>query len=148
VAHPAPAPPPYLFASDADGEEMAALFDPSDPRYTSNSAFAWRLLRDAGWSMPYADTDALASSADFTTERTAAVGDLALYYDRDRPYHVGVVESEETVVSATLNGGIRRTPFAAFAGEIRYRRPVATAMSTPTAAPAPKRAPKRQRRTP
>ena len=68
------------------------------------------------------------SAPDFSTERTAEIGDLALYYDGDRPYHVGVVESDETVVSATLNGGIRRTPFGAFAGEIRYRRPVAAAM--------------------
>ena len=142
----APAPVPHLFASEADAEALAALLDPADPRYTSNSALAWRLLRDAGWSIPYADTAGLASASDFTIERTAEVGDLVLYYDGDQPYHVGVVESEETVVSATLNGGIRRTPFAAFAGEIKYRRPIATAMSTPTAAPPPTRPPKPSRR--
>jgi hypothetical protein len=141
----APAPPPHLFASEADAEALAALLDPVDPRYTSNSAFAWRLLRDAGWSIPPADTAGFASSPDFTAERTAEVGDLVLYYDGDQPYHVGVVESEETVVSATLNGGLRRTPFAAFPGEIRYRRPIATAMSAPTAAPAPTRAGERSR---
>ena len=139
----APAQPPHLFASDVDAEAIAALLEPSDARYLSNSAFAWRMLRDAGWAIPYADTAALASAADFTSERTAEVGDLALFYAGDQPYHVAVVESEETIVSSTLNGGIRRTPFAAFAGEIRYRRPVATARATPTAEPAP---PARKRR--
>lgn len=131
----APAPPPHVFASEADGEALAALLDPEASPYLSDSAFAWRLLRGAGWAIPYADTTALATASDFTPERSAEVGDLVLYFDGDQPYHVGIVESEDTIVSATLNGGIRRTPFGAFAGEIRYRRPVATAKATPTAAP-------------
>ena len=131
----APAPPPYLFASEADDETLAALLAPDGSSYLSNSAFVWRMLRSVGWTMPYADTAGLASSPDFTSERTAEVGDLVLYYDGEQPYHVGLVESEETIVSATLNGGIRRTPFGAFAGEIRYRRPVASAMATPTPLP-------------
>jgi hypothetical protein len=132
-----PAPPPHVFASEADAETLAALLDPESTQYLSNSAFVWRMLRDAGWTIPYADSAALATASDFAPERTAEVGDLALYFDGDQPYHVGIVESDATIISATLNGGIRRTPFGAFAGEIRYRRPIATARATPTAEPRP-----------
>jgi hypothetical protein len=131
----APAPPPYVFETDADADALAALLEPGGSSYLSNSAFAWRMLRDAGWTVPYVGTAGLANAAEFTVERTAEVGDLALYFDGEQPYHVGIVESEDTIVSATLNGGIRRTPFGAFAGEIRYRRPLASARATPTAEP-------------
>ena len=133
----APAPPPYIFESDADPDALAALLDPASPSYLSNSAFAWHMLRDAGWAVAYADTTDLGGATDFTVERSAEVGDLALYYAGDQPYHVGIVESEDSVVSATLNGGIRRAPFGTFAGEIRYLRPVATVRSTPVAEPKP-----------
>jgi len=130
-----PPPPPYVFESEADAERLASLLDPANDGYLSNSGFIWRLLRDAGWEIPHADTDALPRATGFRAERSANVGDLALYYDRDTPYHVAMVESDDRVVSATLNGGLRRTPFGAFAGEIRYLRPVKTSPSpgvTPT----------------
>ena len=142
----APAPPPYVFASNADDTTMAALLGPDAPEYMSNSAFVWRMLRDAGWTVPYADVATLATAPEFSTERTAEVGDVVLYYDGDQPYHAGIVESDHTVVSVTLNGGIRRTPFASFAGELRYRRPIATNVPTPTPEPRPA-AHKRHRRT-
>ncbi len=148
-----PAPPPYIFENMADAPVLAGLLDPGSGDYVSDSAFVWRMLRDAGWPLDYADVATLASSDAFTTERTAQVGDVAIYYDRDQPYHVGIVESDEAMVSATLNGGIRRTPFGAFAGEVRYRRPIATSPAltwdepTPTLPPAPpKRHPKRRPR--
>ena len=139
----APASPPYLFASGADASALAALLDPAGSTYLSNSAFAWRMLRDAGWAIDYAATPTLATAPGFTPERSAQVGDLVLYVDRDQPYHVGIVESDDTVVSATLNGGIRRTPFGSFAWEFRYLRPGAVSVSeepTPTpSTPRPKR---------
>ncbi len=46
-----------------------------------------------------------------------------------------MVDSDDSVVSATLNGGLRRTPFGAFAGEIRYLRPVSDADLPPTPTP-------------
>jgi hypothetical protein len=141
----APAPPPYLFASSADASALAALLDPAGSTYLSNSAFAWRMLRDADWAIDYATVPALPTAPGFTVERSAQVGDLALYYDGDQPYHVGIVESDDTVVSATLNGGIRRTPFGSFAGEIRYLRPVAVSLAEePTPTP-PRPRPKRRR---
>jgi hypothetical protein len=142
----APALPPHVYDSKADGEALVALLSPDESPYVSNSAFVWRMLRSAGWLIAYATTEDLAISADYTTARTAEVGDLVLYFDGERPYHVGIAESEDTVVSATLNGGIRRTPYGAFAGEIRYRRPIAAVMETatpdPNATPTPK--PKRK----
>lgn len=148
----APAPPPYIFASEADDAALAALLDPEKSTYLSNSAFAWRLLRGAGWEVAYADTVALATDSELTNERTAQVGDMVLYFDGDSPYHVGIVESDDSIVSATLNGGIRRTEFGAFAGEIQYRRPIASAAATPTVTsrpgpPAKKRGGSKRRKT-
>ncbi|MEO8604918.1 MAG: hypothetical protein ABI629_20290 [bacterium] len=134
----APPPPPYVFESDADGDALAALLDPANGRYLSNSGLVWALLRDAGWERPHANTTALPETPGFSAQRSANVGDLALYYDHGVPYHVAVVESDDSVVSSTLNGGLRRTPFAAFAGEIRYLRPVnseTSAAARQTAAP-------------
>jgi hypothetical protein len=130
-----PPAPPYVFESQADPDALRALLDPDDSPYLSASALVSRLLRGAEWEIPYTDVASLASSPHFAPQRTAEIGDLALYYDGDRPYHVAMIDSDETVVSATLNGGIRRTPFGAFAGEIRYRRPVV--LRVPTRGPTP-----------
>jgi len=141
----APAPPPYVFESEVDPDALATLLDPNDPNYLSASAFVWRMLRDSGWTMPYADTAGLGTSTDFTSERSAEIGDLALYYDGEQPYQVGIVDSEDTIVCSTLNGGIRRVPFAAFAGEIRYRRPIAALIATPTPEPTKKERARRRK---
>lgn len=145
-----PPPPPYIFASQADADALAELLSPDSETYQSNSAFVWRLLRDAGFDVPYADTRDLPLSFGLRPERTANIGDLALFYSQGEPYHVGVVESDEGVVSATLNAGLRRTPFSAFAGEIRYLRPVSESdlPATPTAPPTPKPTPKPARAKP
>jgi hypothetical protein len=152
----APAPPPYIFESEADGAALGELLDPANQRYISNSGLVWSLLRDAGWDRPHANTAQLPTTPGYSAQRTANIGDLALYYDHGVPYHVGIVDSDDTIVSSTLNGGVRRTPFGAFAGEIRYLRPVdsdetaapptaAARDATPAAAaavsPAPERTP-------
>lgn len=135
----APAPPPYIFESDADGAALGELLDPANQRYVSNSGLVWSLLRDAGWDRPHANTRQLPDTPGFSAQRTANIGDLALYYDRGVPYHVGIVDSDDSIVSSTLNGGVRRTPFGAFAGEIHYLRPVDSdetgAPRTPAAPP-------------
>jgi hypothetical protein len=128
----APPLPPYVFESQADPDALRALLDPNGSAYVSAPALVSQLLRGADWEIPYADVAELATAPGFVPVRTAEVGDLALYYDGERPYHVGMVESEDAIVSSTLNGGIRRTPFGAFAGEIRYRRPLPGAAATPT----------------
>lgn len=138
-----PPPPPFVFESQADVDALVALLAPQGSPYTSNSAFVWHLLRDAGFTLPYSDVIDLPTAYGLRPERSANVGDLAVYYGAGTPYHVGMVESDEGIVSATLNGGLRRTPFGAFAGEIRYLRPVSDAdlAATPAATAAPTRSP-------
>lgn len=131
-----PPPPPYVFASQADPDALVALLKPDDSPYQSDSAFVWHLLRSAGFDLPYADTADLPTAFGLRPERTANVGDLAVYYANGAPYHVGLVESDDGIVSQTLNGGLRRTPFGAFAGEVRYLRPVSDADLPPTPTPA------------
>lgn len=135
-----PPPPPYVFESQADAEAMVALLAPEGSPYTSNSAFVWQQLREAGFTLPYADVIDLPTAFGLRPERSANIGDLALFYNAGVPYHVGLVESDEGVVSATLNGGLRRTPFGAFAGEIRYLRPVSDAdtAATPSSTGSPR----------
>lgn len=128
-----PPPPPYVFASQADAQALATLLSPDDSPYLSNSAFTWRLLRDAGWELSHSNTADLPTAAGYRAERTANIGDLVLYYAGDTPYHVAMVDADDSVVSSTLNGGIRRTPFGAFAGEIRYLRPSRVPPPTPGA---------------
>ncbi|MGD9764045.1 MAG: hypothetical protein AB7V27_10055 [Candidatus Binatia bacterium] len=130
-----PAPPPHVFESQADPEALAALLNVQDSAYLSNSAFVWRLLRGAGWQVAFARTADLVTAPGYTAQRTANVGDLVVYLADGSPYHVGVVESDEGIVSATLNGGIRRTPFDAFAGEILYLRPSVSRTPTPSLTP-------------
>lgn len=130
-----PPPPPFVFESQADAAALVALLAPDDSPYLSNSAFVWQQLRDAGFDLPYADVLELPAAYGLRPERSANLGDLALYYDGGVPYHVGLIESDEGIVSAILNGGLRRTPFGAFAGEIRYLRPVSDADGS--AAPSP-----------
>ena len=141
-----PPPPPYVFASQADADALAALLSPEDSTYQSNSAFVWHLLRDAGLDLPTATPPTCRAAFGLRAERTANVGDLALYYADGVPYHVAMVDSDDGVVSATLNGGLRRTPFGAFAGEIRYLRPVSAADLPPTPTPAATPTPARRRR--
>lgn len=141
-----PPPPPHVFASQADADALAALLAPEDSSYQSNSAFVWHLLRDAGFELPYADTDDLPTAFGLRAERSADVGDLALYYADGAPYHVAMVDSDDGVVSATLNGGLRHAPFGAFAGEIRYLRPVSEADLPPTPTPAATPTPPRKAR--
>ena len=143
-----PPPPPHVFASQADPDALAALLAPDDSTYESNSALVWHLLRDAGFELPYADTAELPTAFGLRAERSANVGDLALYYADGVPYHVAMVDGDDGVVSATLNGGLRRTPFGAFAGEIRYLRPVSEADLPPTPTPAATPTPARKQPKP
>jgi hypothetical protein len=117
-----PPPCPHVFDSLFDANDLAADLDPQNGRFMSNSAFVWAMLVDAGWTLPYLDTVDLARAPLFSRFEEAATGDLAFYYDGDDPYHVGFVTAPGVMVSATLNGGIRRTPLDTFAGEMRFMR--------------------------
>jgi hypothetical protein len=132
-----PPPLPYVFRSQADAEALAKLLDVETAAYVSASELVWRLTQGAGWNHPHAPTASLAGAAHLTRVETPRVGDLVFYFDGDVAYHVGVLEAEDRVVSATLNAGIRRAPFDAFAGRVEYRRLLAEPRETPTAEATP-----------
>jgi hypothetical protein len=119
-----PPPIPHVFASGFDAEALAGALDPQDGGFPSNSAFVWKTLQEAGRTLPYLDTLDLARASLFATVEEPAPGDVAFYYDGEDAYHVGVVEAQDVVVSATMNGGVRRAPLDAFAGEVRFLRAV------------------------
>jgi hypothetical protein len=111
---------PYLFESEADIEELAVLLAPGDSSYVSNSAFVWHLLRPDHPDLPYRDTASLASATYLIEAEEPKPGDLALYYDGDVPFHVGVVEAENVIVSSTMNAAIWRGLVDSFPGKVRY----------------------------
>ena len=117
-----PPPIPHLSADRVDRQAMADLLDPKNGGYLSAASFVVELLHGAGWELPQLDISALLTTTLLETVESPAVGDLVLYVDAGRPYQAGVLESEDRVVSMTLNGGLRRAPVNAFAGEVVYRR--------------------------
>lgn len=117
-----PPPPPHIFASRVDIDELRQSLQSGGLNFMPNSAFVWQLFRSAGWNVPFvASTDLLAGSA-YRAVAKAHVGDLAVYLRDGVPYHVGVFEAEDRIVSSTLNAGIVRTMPDAFAGELKYLR--------------------------
>ena len=116
-------PLPHVFENFADGNALAELLRSDDERYTSNSALAWQANRAEGFDHPYVTTSQLPDSQSFEEVASASVGDLVMYYTRNGlPYHVAVVESPDSILTATLNAGTQVAPFSAFAGSIRYLR--------------------------
>lgn len=118
-----PPPLPHVFDYVVDMAELAELLKPESKQYQSASALIWNHLSDQGWDIPYESTEAIPASTHFEEVATAGPGDIAVYFTGATAYHVGVVESEETVLSATLNAGPVEAPFAAFSGTVRYWRP-------------------------
>ena len=133
-----PPPRPHVFGTQVDADAMAASLDPQQDAFLSASALVWQLMKGAGSDAPYLPTAQLAAGDALVSVTTPEPGDLIVYYDGDEPYHVGVLEAEDIVVSATLNAGIRRAPVAAFAGTPRYRRVGPTKSATPAASPKPR----------
>lgn len=119
-----PPPPPHVFDNQADAPTLSHLLEPESGEYLSSSIFVWRMLHSAGWGFAYLDTHNLPQAVGMKEVSKPRPGDLVLYYDGGRPYHVGLLETPDRVVSSTLNGGIRRTPIDAFAGDVHYQRPV------------------------
>ncbi len=122
--------PPHVFETEADAEALAELLQP-DSSYQSNSAFVWHLLREHNWKIPYTVSTAIPDSPHFQEVGTAAPGDLVVYISNGGPYHVGWLQADGSVLSASLNAGRRSLPFAAFAGSIHYWRPREIDTTTP-----------------
>ena len=156
-----PPPPPYLFANLVNVDTMRATLAPDSTSYVSASAFVWRMLREAGWPVPYRPVSQLRDPEVFAAVEQPKAGDLALFLGDGAPYHVGIVTGDGQIASATINAGLMRTPANAFAGTVLYLRlrepltpratpegssPPETAASppvspTPEAAPPPSPAP-------
>jgi hypothetical protein len=120
----APPPPPHVFDNQADARALSRLLEPESAEYLSSSIFVWSMLHSAGWGFAYLDTHNLPQAVGMKEVSKPRPGDLVLYYDGGEPYHVGLLEAPDRVVSSTLNGGLRRAPVDAFAGDVHYQRPL------------------------
>lgn len=116
-----PPPVPYLFESEADVDALAALLEPNDSSYVSNSAFVWHFLRRDHPDLPYRDTAALPNAIYLVETKEPKPGDVALFLDGDVPIHVGIVEADDVVVSATMNAGVWRGAAERLPGTVQYR---------------------------
>ncbi len=133
------APVPHVFDSFADAKAIAALLG-ENSSYESASRMIHQFFQEDGRDIPFTPVRSIPSSPHFDEVSTAQKGDLALYYANGEPYHVGWVESETHILSATMNAGRQLLPFAAFGGTVRYFRVRRDpAPSTPSTQPARRR---------
>jgi hypothetical protein len=139
--------PPHIFAHQVDVDAVRRSLQRGGLNFLPNSIFIWQMFQSAGWNVAFVPTIDLLNGQTYRAVGKPKVGDLAVYLRDGVPYHVGVFEAEDRVVSSTLNAGIVRTTPDAFPGEMKYLRlvepePVVEAMPipTPTVAPAPTKA--------
>jgi hypothetical protein len=130
--------PPHVFGARFMADEIVATLKDGHGSFVPNSLFVQRLMRAGGWDVKYEPTVDLLSHGIYGPTESPDTGDLVVYTQNGVAYHVGVVEAENTIVSATLNGGIVRTTVNAFLGDVHYlhlfatgRLPTATPASTP-----------------
>jgi hypothetical protein len=126
-----PPPPPHVFANHVDIDATRRSLSAGGVNFLADTVFVWRMFRSAGWNVPFESTADLLSGATYRVVDDAKPGDLVVYLRDQAPYHVGLLEAEDQVVSSTLNAGITRTTVGAFPGEVRYLRLVQPAVSVP-----------------
>ena len=151
-----PPPPPHIFASRVDVDAMRESLQFGGPNFLPNTICIQQVLQSAGRNVAYVPTVDLLFSGTYRAVDKPKVGDLAVYLRDGAPYHVGVFEADDRIVSSTLNAGIVRTTPDAFPGEVKYLRlaepePEIEAMLTPTptvAAESPKPTPTKTVATP
>src|SRR5512139_243951 len=118
-----PPPAPHLFASRVDPEAIARSIAHTGGALLANSSFVWQMYRAAGWNVAFQRTQDLPSGAAFRRVDAPQPGDLVVYGRPDgTPYHVGILEAANQVVSSTMNAGVVRTTLGAFAGAVTYYR--------------------------
>jgi hypothetical protein len=129
-----PPPLPHLFVNRVDIEAMRRSLSDGGVNFLANSVFVWQMYQSAGWNVPFESTNDLLSGATYHPVDSAKAGDLVVYLRDGTPYHVGLLEAKNQIVSSTLNAGIMRTTVDAFAGEVRYLR-LGRLPAAPSAAP-------------
>jgi hypothetical protein len=117
-----PPPAPHIFNSRVDVDSMRQSLETGGVNFLADTLFIWQMFRSAGWNVALTPTFSLLDGSAFRAVDRPAVGDVVVYLRDGHPYHVGLLEAENQVVSSTLNAGIVRTATDAFAGDIKYLR--------------------------
>ncbi len=117
-----PPPPPHIFGTRVDVEEMRRSLEQGGLNFLPNTILVWQMLRAAGRNAMFEPTVDLLSGAAYQPIDSPEAGDLVVYLRDGMPYHVGLLDAENRIVSSTLNAGIVRTTVDAFTGEVTYLR--------------------------
>jgi hypothetical protein len=117
-----PPPPPHIFSHRVDVESTRHSLEVGGVNFLPNTIFVWRMFQSAGWDIPFVPTTDLLSGVPYRAVNVPKVGDVVVYLRDGVPYHVGLLEARDQVVSSTLNAGIVRATTDAFAGEVKYLR--------------------------
>lgn len=116
-----PPPPPHVFVHRVEAAATQQAFQGAGG-YLSQSRFIAAMLREAGWDVAFESTLEIARERTYASVSRPAPGDVVVYFEGERPYHVGLLERAGVVVSATLGAGLVRSTIATFPGEVRYLR--------------------------
>lgn len=128
-----PPPAPHLFETRVEPEPLQQALR-GVGGYLSQSRFVAEVYRAAGWQLPVETVGEMPAGATWAPLARAAPGDVVLFLDDGEPYHAGVLEAPDQVISATLQAGLMRSTLATFPGEVRYLRLVEGAPTLPSPA--------------
>ncbi len=117
-----PPQPPHIFASRVDIDALRQSLQAGGVNLMPNSLFLWQMFQSAGWNVPFVSTLDILNGTAYRTVEQPRPGDVAVYLREGTPYHLGILQEADQIVSSTLNGGIVRTATDAFPGEVRYLR--------------------------
>jgi len=117
-----PPPAPHIFGDGVDVDGMRRSLEQGGLNFVANSLFVWRMFRAAGWNVDFEPVGDLLSGTAYRAVDKPLPGDVVAYLRDGSPYHVGLLQAKNQVVSSTLNGGIVRTPTDTFPGEVKYLR--------------------------
>jgi hypothetical protein len=116
--------PPHIFANQVDIDAVRRSLQFGRANFLPDSLFIWQRLHSAGWNAAFVPTIDLLNGQAYRAVDKPEVGDLAVYLRDGVPYHVGVLEADNLILSSTLNAGMVRTTPDAFPGDITYLRMV------------------------
>jgi hypothetical protein len=135
-----PPPPPHIFAHRVDMDALRRSLEFGGLNFLPNSIFVWRMFQSAGWNVAFVPTIDLLNGQAYRAVDKPKTGDLVVYLRDGVPYHVGIVEADDQIVSSTLNAGVVQTAPDAFPGEMEFLRliqpePVVETMPRPVPTP-------------